>query len=272
MSGRDELLRLDEELQSRKLEMLRMEYITSKHKLVKTIQRETNTIRSQISRLSEDDLEYRSYLEAKVENLENFCETVLSATLFDQLDNWWVYEFSIGCMGTALYIRHIESADIEGEEDNQWLTIYEYDATYRLLQNECRLMSADEFAIARNAAAATVRVWIRRGKIRSAVKMGTLWKIPELTPPFKRGYTKASYSWDSYLDGIPKDYESIIEPGNLIIRQDEDRKGFTVLVFNTNDIQRKTLHLSNANAEKFETMLIANPAIKYTGEIKYIRQ
>lgn len=263
---------LDEELQDRKLKMLQMEYITSKYKLVNCIRQEAKTVRGQISRLAKDDLEQRAYLEAKAENLDSFCRTVEGAALFEQLDAWWVYEFSISCTGTVLYIRHIDTAEIEGDEGNEWLTIYEYDATYRLIQNECRLLSADEYATSRNAAAATVRVWIRRGKLRSAIKTGNAWKIPELTPPIKRGYSEASYSWEMYLDGIPDEYEALKEPGNLIIRQNNDKQGFTALLFDTYDVRRKEIHLSNADAEKFELMLIANPAVRYTGDTKYIRQ
>lgn len=272
MSSRDELCLFDEDLQRKKLEMLSMEYITSKNTLLQRIYQEKKTVYAQINRLRGADLEQQAYLEAKVENLDSFYEIVKNAVLFNQLAPWWVYEFSISCIGTALYIRHIDTSEIEGEEDNEWLTIYSYDATYRLIQNECRLLSAEEYAASRNAAPATVRVWIRRGKLRSAVKIGNSWKIPELSPPIKRGYTKASYSWETYLNGIPEKYASLKEPGNLIIRQDYDKQGFTALIFNMHDTCRKELHLSNAEAEKFESMLIANPAVLYTGDTTYIRQ
>ena len=75
-----------------------------------------------------------------------------------------------------------------------------------------------------------------------------------------------------YLDGIPDEYEALKEPGNLIIRQNNDKQGFTALLFDTYDVRRKEIHLSNADAEKFELMLIANPAVRYTGDTKYIRQ
>lgn len=272
MSSRDELLLLDKELQIRKLNMLYTEYLTSKNKLVQRIRQEITTLRNQVGKLSKDNFEQQAYLDAKVENLNSFRDTVENATLFEQLSPWWVYEFSISCIGTTLYIRHINTAEIEGEEDNEWLTIYDYDATYRLIQNNCRLLSTEEYATSRNVAPSTIRVWIRRGKLRSAVKIGNAWKIPELSPPIKRGYTEASYSWETYLDGIPEEYAFLKKPGNLIIRQNSNKQGFTAIIFNMCDTFRKELHFSNAEAEKFESMLIANPSVLYTGDTTYIRQ
>ena len=272
MSSREELLDLDESYVQQKLELLHTDFITSKYELIRRIRREAKTVHSQAARYACEGREDVAYYEAKADNLDSFAEIVEAAVLFDHLPDWWIYEFSIGCMGTALYIRHVGDADISGEEDNPWLTINDFDATYRLLQNPCALLSTEEYAAARKAAAGTVRVWIRRGKLRSAVKVGNAWKIPELAAPLKRGFSDASYEWGTFLEGIPDEFEFLREPGNLTIRKVGRGQDTHIFVYESDDFERKEQHLSQIEVEKLEAILIANPAVIYTGDTEYFRQ
>ena len=228
MSGRVELLEMDEELRFRKLELFRQEYIVSKTSLIHRIGDIIRRTEGQISRLPKEDTQTRRYLVAKKCNLQDFQETVGSTPLFEFLDDWWCYEFAIGSLGTALYLRHVALAEIEGDEDNPWLSIEEYDARFKIIESRCTFLTTDEFAEERGVAPATIRVWIRRGKIRSAMKIGNGWMVPELTPPIKRGFTTGRYEWNVYLGNVPSGLEWISAPGEITIRQSTDKTKFIV--------------------------------------------
>ena len=277
MSGRDEMIEFDEDLQREKLEHFQQEYIVSKNGLLQRIQQIINRTDGRIGRTPTDNIEMKEYLASKRENLKEFKRLVNSSPLFEYLDDWWCYEFTIGSTGTALYLRHVSLAEIDGvdpEADHQtgWLTIEEYDARYKLLECKCRYLTSEEFAEERGAAMNTVRVWIRRGKIRSAMKIGNAWMIPELTAPFKRGFTQARYQWSTYLSGVPSGFEFISEPGEVMIRQ-TDSKGKFVVSYNAQDGARsKDNVVDSTSVESLELYLIAQPAVEYTGDLEIVRQ
>ena len=50
-----------------------------------------------------------------------------------------------------------------------------------------------------------VRQWIRRGKLRSAVKAGSEWRIPELSEIIGRGYRRGTFHWDDKLSDVPEE-------------------------------------------------------------------
>ena len=64
----------------------------------------------------------------------------------------------------------------------------------------------EEYAAATNTEAVTVRQWIRRGKLRNALKIGSEWRIPEITDPPRRGYTPVSYYNKGGLIAFPKEF------------------------------------------------------------------
>ena len=272
MSSRDELLELDEDLRFRKLELFHQEFITTKHSLIRRISQIIGRTEGQISRLPNDDIETRRYLQAKKVNLQEFQETVESTPLFDSLDDWWCYEFAIGSLGTALYLRHVALAEIDGDEDNPWLSIEEYDARFKLIETRCDFLTTDEFAAERGVAPATIRVWIRRGKIRSAMKIGNGWMVPELTPPIKRGFTTAKYEWDVCLGNVPAGWERISDPGEIMIRQSSDKGKYVVWYYSKDGTIGKDYILDGTETEKLELYLIGQPTVEYTGDQEIISQ
>ena len=107
MSGREELLELDESLQQRKLELFRQEYIVTRYDLERHIRQEIITTERRLARMRKSSPDMEPYLFAKIRNLEEFERLVKRSPLFDHLDNWWSYEFTISNLGTTLYLRHV---------------------------------------------------------------------------------------------------------------------------------------------------------------------
>ena len=175
-----------------------------------------------------------------------------SRRVFDAPENWF-YSFSITNTNAALYLRHI--AGLKEEEGKILLDI---DETFRLINYPVKQFSVEEYAAATNTEAVTVRQWIRRGKLRNALKVGSEWRIPEITDPPRRGYTPVSYYNKGGLIAFPKEFgvSLSIQPHVIDIYQSPERKGYVVLID-----KAPAFFLSEAEREKLELLLISNPNI-----------
>ena len=84
------------------------------------------------------------------------------------------------------------------DEYKQWMFI-EYGTIYEC---ETVLYSVNEYANLHNVAVTTVREWIRRGKLDTAIKKGLEWFIPALTEPADRSSEKISFERITYDDNL----------------------------------------------------------------------
>lgn len=274
MSSRDIY---DPDVDQMKLDLFQQEYIVTREKLIKRIADTITSIEGQINRSCTASTEQIRYLEAKKENLMEFQTLVINKPLFESLDDWWCYGIVISSTGTTLFLNHVSSAEImdyDTEADHQtgWLSIEEYDAEYKLIDCRCSYLSTEEFAERCGIAVDTVRIWIRRGKIRSAMKIGNAWKIPNLTAPFTRGFTDAKYEWNVYLSGLPSQIEGIAAPGEILIQQTKDKKGFYVWYQSKDASEHHQYMLQGSEVGSLELYLIAQPAVEYKGEQEIINQ
>ena len=272
MSRREELLELDEDLNARKRELFNREYMTTKQALLHRIDDVVKRTEGHVSESPEEDLESRRYLEAKLSNLREFRDCVRETTLFEVLGEGWCYEFAIDSHGTSLLLRHVSLAEIADNGNDEWLEVEEYDSRLEVIETRCRMLGVDEFANERGVAPATIRVWIRRGKIRSAMKTASGWMVPEMTAPLRRGFTDAKYAWDVNLGHCPEGLEELDEPGSVLIRKSHERGKRTVWYANADHTQEAKFELDISEAERLELFLIGHPAVEYTGNREVIRQ
>ena len=179
-----------------------------------------------------------------------------SRRVFDAPENWF-YSFSITNTNAALYLRHIS-----GLKEEEGKILLDIDETFRLINYPVKQFSVEEYAAATNTEAVTVRQWIRRGKLRNALKVGSEWRIPEITDPPRRGYTPVSYYNKGGLIAFPKEFgvSLSIQPHVIDIYQSPERKGYVVLIDKAPAFFPRRL-LSEAEREKLELLLISNPNI-----------
>ena len=179
-----------------------------------------------------------------------------SRRVFDAPENWF-YSFSITNTNAALYLRHIS-----GLKEEEGKILLDIDETFRLINYPVKQFSVEEYAAATNTEAVTVRQWIRRGKLRNALKVGSEWRIPEITDPPRRGYTPVSYYNKGGLIAFPKEFgvSLSIQPHGIDIYQSPERKGYIVLIDKAPAFFPRRL-LSEAEREKLELLLISNPNI-----------
>ena len=196
------------------------------------------------------------YYNGLISLFEKVIIEIESRRVFDAPENWF-YSFSITNTNAALYLRHI--AGLKEEEGKILLDI---DETFRLINYPVKQFSVEEYAAATNTEAVTVRQWIRRGKLRNALKVGSEWRIPEITDPPRRGYTPVSYYNKGGLIAFPKEFgvSLSIQPHVIDIYQSPERNGYVVLIDKAPAFFPSRL-LSEAEREKLELLLISNPNI-----------
>lgn len=197
------------------------------------------------------------YYNGLISLFEKVLVEIESRRVFDAPENWF-YSFSITNTNAALYLRHIS-----GLKEEEGKILLDIDETFRLINYPVKQFSVEEYAAATNTEAVTVRQWIRRGKLRNALKVGSEWRIPEITDPPRRGYTPVSYYNKGGLIAFPKEFGvslSIQPPHVIDIYQSPERKGYVVLIDKAPAFFPRRL-LSEAEREKLELLLISNPNI-----------
>ena len=181
------------------------------------------------------------------------------AVLFNKLEDWWSYTYSISSEGGTVELVHSSCVSFN---DKGHITSGIEDQSFVVVSVPCHLLSVEDYAQLYKVETGTVRQWIRRGKIRTAKKYGNEWRIPELTDIPKRGYQFGQYRWEDELTDTPDGYEYLAKPAIATFYQDkEDTKLFHFKVSRVDDYRELTL--STQEREKLELYLIAHPLVKY---------
>lgn len=207
----------------------------------------------------------------------------------------WFYKWSIGYEGFEVLLCREELYKDENDDSilDQYFNIPEdkpefraelfslFSGTwvetdrYSLFYIPAKYLTVEEFADIYNVPPATVRQWIRRGKIRTAKKISTGWVIPELTDPPKTDYKKyqmADYDiseLSSLESKIPEEYSYLNDGEEITITvAEDDKKAFIITVLGERDaygIRKplKKLVMTSSEKEKLELFLIANEKVKY---------
>ena len=130
------------------------------------------------------------------------------------------------------------------------------------------LLTVEQFAARSKIEAGTVRQWIRRGKLRSAIKVGGEWRIPEITDPPTRGFSPVKYYNNGHFFSLPKEFGVSLNqhPCVIDICKAKEEKGYVVLFDYAPAIIPQKL-LTDAEREKLELMLIGNPNINNSASI-----
>lgn len=158
--------------------------------------------------------------------LERFYHKVLVQNFPEPLPDWWCYSYEITAFGIELLLnRHEWTHDYGGDYNcRRWKEL-------TLLQVPAKMLTTGEFAQMRGVEEVTVRQWIRRGKIRTAVKYGNEWRISALTRLVKdRGYYEdCAFYWEDTLPELPEKWSWLNQFHCIYLtRGQRDRKRFLV--------------------------------------------
>ncbi len=212
--------------------------------------------------LEEADVARIPFLRTLIEMLGRFEAKIDKTPLFSAPDAWWAYSFEIASTAITLNLEHYTSVifgDDHSVEDS------EVDATLPLLSVKAQMLTVEDFAKRNHVLPVTVRQWIRRGKLRTAVKNGPEWRIPELTEIPVRGYRSARYEWETDLTGLPEEFSYISEFRAAEFSQDESDKNLYHIDLSGGKKDMR-INCNTKGREQLELMLISNPFVTYVSD------
>ena len=181
------------------------------------------------------------------EILEQFKEYMAGKHLFPAPKGRWTYSVLMRGSGIFLQLNHYPDQSQNAERDSVSHSpafesrnmisvlgldtgndrskvdpeyIVQTDDRYTLCGVKARMMSTAEYGAMNDLEHQTVVTRIWRGKIRGAVRVDKVWRIPDLTEPVDRGYRAASYGWEGKLTGMPEKLHAIEDYQRVDIFQD----------------------------------------------------
>ena len=233
---------------------------TNKQSVIATLDNASKNVMSEMRNNPQHTLQYYNALSFL---LDKVILEIASRNIFDAPDGW-CYSFEITNKNAAMYIRHV--SDIQEDEDGN--VVLDIDERFRLINYPVGLLTVEQFASRSKIEAGTVRQWIRRGKLRNAIKVGGEWRIPEITDPPTRGFTPVRYYNNGQFFFLPKEIGASFNqhPSVIDIYKSKEEKGYIVLFDYAPAILPQKL-LTDAEREKLELMLIGNPNITNSASV-----
>lgn len=200
-----------------------------------------------------------------------FRDEIKKKTFPVKLEDWWRYEYEVRESGASLKVSHIDYFRVDRHDSVD----ESIDTSFTLLDIKTKLLTVEQYAKAYDVTTTTVRQWIRRGKLRTAIKMGSEWRIPELAECLSRKYGYRSYNRKEMLTDLPEGYAFFNEYDYVTLSQNEKKKDlFDVCFAKTHEFSLseseeevlrkyyKEIQLDAKEREKFELYLIANPFVE----------
>ena len=246
-----------------KFQLVKSHWRTTKDEILADIMENEGIKRlRRIARVPEPSEFFNNYSELN----HRFYNRVREMVIFEELPLGWIYDQEITYKGARLTLEHV--ADIEVDEEDR-LRGYKTDASYLLCAVPSELLSVNQYAELYKVGEGTVRQWIRRGKLRTAIKNGNQWLIPLLTCPPRRGYEGAQFKWDPPLKDVPEEYAFLNDYRLATFAQDDrDRKKFYVFLVpklgeNGEEYHAHTRELTAQEREALELFMISSSEIDY---------
>ena len=205
-----------------------------------------------------------SFRKLYIDLLRKFRGEVEKLKLFKELEPYWSYSIDIDESGAVLYLSYADSVDFD---DDCVITCIMTGQEYELLRVRTRLLTVEEYAEVYGVTVSAVRQWIRRGKLRAAVKAGNEWRIPELSEVNSRGYKSGLYRFSAHLSDIPEEYEFLKDYMSVQIWQSSKDKTKYIARLSGSKKSDMMLDMTTKEREKFELFLISHPLIKASSEL-----
>lgn len=235
---------------------LREECFTTKEDLLEWL----DAARERIKTKSETDIKHSAAFYHVYDNmLQKFISAIANTVLFERLEDFWHYSISLSDAGATLYLEHY-TYQYYGEALN-----YLSDQSFTLLHIRGRMLTVDEYANTYGVTQGTVRQWIRRGKIRSAIKTGNEWRIPELTELPGRGYQAGFYMWYEPLKNLPEEYSFLNDYVGVLFNQDVKDKNLFHVDYVARGVDTREMTVDAKEREKIELFMITHPQIHFNG-------
>ena len=240
-------------------DQLRQERFTTKEDLLEWI---TATRQKQKLKAETDKKHSAAFYHIYDQLLERFYKKISSTVLFSHLEDFWYYTVCIYDEGARLDLEHASRAWV-GEHGT---VVVNSDQSFTLILVKNKQLTVEEYAAEYGVGTGTVRQWIRRGKIRNAVKVGAEWRIPQLTEmPGRGGYESGLYIWYERLKDLPEEFAFLNNYACAIFNRDPNDKAVFHITYAARGVESKEVTCDNKEREKIELFMIAHPQIHFGG-------
>lgn len=236
--------------------MFRKNHVTSKEDIQENVKGRLDYIMKNAATDNFHSVAYYMKFKALV---GKFLDRLENTILFRELEDWWAYNVVAGYEGVGLYL---EKNEFYGWDDSGRPMLNPVQK-FELLEVKANLLTVEDFAVLHDVSVGAVRQWIRRGKIRNALKYAKEWRIPELTDTPSRGYSLAVYEWFEELIGLPEEFNFLNDYNRITIKQNEEDKStyFVALYIKSSSFPDKVIQYSLKDKERLELFCISNPQI-----------
>lgn len=199
------------------------------------------------------------YSESKLNVLlkmgEKFLAKLQECSIPIILKPWYCYEYRVTNDRIILELVKYDAVEFDDEGNMTAATI---SPEYTLTEVTCDYLSVEQYAFLYHVTVTTVRQWIRRGKLRTAKKVGREWQIPALADTPRRGFEPATYYWKELPEDIKTVFPFLADTKCVYIIQDKyDKKVFLAITGWPGEDHRQRVELSIQQREQLELMLIA---------------
>ena len=237
-----------------KLDIFNEDSLRTKEELLEDIDR----LLTQIDADSKTDTRHSAAYYTRYTNLiRRFKEKIEESTFPKALEKWWHYIYEVEETGVTLTLEYVSIFDLDDEGNPDFIYV---DTAFRLLHVDAALMTVEQYAQACGVTPTTVRQWIRRGKIRTAVKQGGEWRIPELAEVLDRGYQGIQYERTEYLSDLPEKYAFFNDYKFVSLCREKEHSGMYTALF-SNEKGYQEILMDQTEREKFELYLISSPFV-----------
>ena len=201
------------------------------------------------------------YSEGRRKAILKLCNEFLKKLYNSQIPSivkpWYYYSYTLTRDSIRLDLLKCEKFEIDDDGFEEREDVVEQ----TVLEEKCHYLTVAQYAIKANVSDTTVRQWIRRGKLRSAKKLGRSWFIPALAETPSRGYDNVSYYYQKLSDDILTKFDFLKNTTSIYIKQDEDNKCIYHII--TNLASQDKIVLSTQDRERLELLLLAMPDVYY---------
>lgn len=207
-----------------------------------------------------------AYCETMLNMLNDFIAQVAVNPIMTITDPWWGYSIEMENNKMELFLYRIDRISFTIAEDNKitckWINKR---GNYSVCKSSCKKLTVEEYADKYGVKPVTVRQWIRRGKLRLAEKIGSEWKIPELSDIPKRGYLPGHYQLnENCAEELPEEYQYLAKFCLITILQSfADRNIYEVLCFSKKGDYCEKIQMDEREREKLELFLISTSYFNY---------
>lgn len=205
------------------------------------------------------------YYQRRVNCLSEFKYEISRTALFDSLEPWWSYTIEVSSRGVRLRLEHAGPKKII-RDDHRIFTVP--DTSFILVDHRVKAMTLDEYSEYSKRSIGATRQLLRRGKLRTAYKIGSEWRIPELTSPVvEKRFSFSSYMWDIELADIPDEFHYMKKANSIEISRDkENPRIYQLFVMNPEGVNDHYFKITNEERERLEFYLIGNSYVTYTDD------